>query len=53
MLQVDTLEPSDRVLVVGEASMPQTCIKSDEVALMTSFRRIVYLPTPDHCSRLV
>lgn len=53
MLQVEALEASDRVLVIGESSMPQTCIKSDEVALMTLFRQVVYLPAPDHSGRLV
>ena len=52
-LQIELLEPSDRVLVLGESSMPQTCIKSDEVALMTLFQHLLHLPAPDHSARLV
>jgi hypothetical protein len=52
-VQVEALEPSDRVLVLGESSMPQTCIKSDEVALMALFKKVVFLPAPDHSGRLV
>jgi hypothetical protein len=50
---VEALEPPERVLVIGESSMPQSCIKSDEVALMTLFRQVVHLPAPDHSGRLV
>jgi hypothetical protein len=53
VVQVEALEPSDRVLVLGESSMPQTCIKSDEVALMALFKKVVFLPAPDHSGRLV
>lgn len=40
-------------MVIGESSMPQTCIKNDEVALMTFFRELHYIPLPDHSGRQV
>lgn len=51
--QIATLAPEDRVLVIGESANPQTCIKNDEVALMSFFRRLHYIPLPDHGGRRV
>lgn len=53
MAQVEALTPEDRVLVVGESAMPQTCIKSDEVALMGFVKQLFMLPLPDHSGRRV
>ncbi len=50
---MEALQPSDRVLVIGESSLPQTCVKADEVALRSFFSHLFYIALPDHSDRRV
>ena len=47
------LSPEDNVLVVGNCTAPQTCIKKDEVALKKFFPTRINIPLPDYASRRV
>ncbi len=53
MVQVAALDPTDRVLVIGSSSEPQTCVMKDEASLKSLFNKFFYLPLPDYASRQV
>jgi len=45
-----TLQPGDRVIVIGGASTPFECAKKDEKALIGFFNKHIYCPLPDYAS---
>ena len=47
------LQKEERVVVIGESSLPQTCVKKDEQALVDLFQCRIYLPLPTHSDRQV
>lgn len=51
--QMAALLPEQRVVVIGESSQPQTCIKTDETALLTFFPARILLALPSDTDRFV
>ena len=50
MLQVATLEPQDRVLLLSNAREPSICVKKDGDAIKELFAARVLTPLPSQAS---
>ncbi len=44
--------PEEQVLLIGCSAAPQICVRKDEKAFMGFRDKHIYLPLPDHASRL-
>ena len=51
LLEVQNLQPADRVVLIGCTSDPQSCTKKDGEALLAAFDKHFYIPLPDYATR--
>ena len=53
LLEVQSLQPADRVVLIGCTNDPQSCTKKDGEVLLAAFDKHFYIPLPDYATRQV
>ena len=53
LLEVQSLQPAGRVVLIGCTNDPQSCTKKDGEALLAAFDKHFYIPLPDYVTRQV
>lgn len=51
--EVKSLQPGERVMLIGNSREPFTCVKKDEKAFLAFWSKALFLPVPDYASRKV
>ena len=51
LLEVQSLQPADRVVLIGCTNDPQSCTKKDGEALLAAFDKHFYIPLPNYATR--
>ena len=51
LLEVQNLQPADRVVLIGCTNDPQSCTKKNGEALLAAFDKHFYIPLPDYATR--
>ncbi len=51
LLEVQSLQPADRVVLIACTNGPQSCTKKDGEALLAAFDKHFYIPLPDYATR--
>ena len=51
LLEVQSLQPEDRVVLIGCTNEPHSCTKKDGEALLAAFDKHFYVPLPDYATR--
>ena len=51
LLELQSLQPADRVVLIACTSESQSCTKKDGEALLAAFDKHFYIPLPDYATR--
>ena len=51
LLEIQTLQPADRVVVIGCCKEPFNCTRKDSEAAIAAFDKHFYIPLPEYAAR--